>query len=568
MLRIFLVICTSHLLSLSYAYSQAPAFPSAEGFGAYASGGRGGKVIYVTNLNISGSGSLQEALNESGKRYILFKVSGVINGTVEVPPGHGDFTLAGHTSPNGIIVRGFQSYNDENRSSGNFIVRHLRSRIGTTTLLPTSNWIGADGLTLGGVHNAIIDHCSFGQANDEAVDISRSSGLTIQNCMLSETLGEHAYLGGMLINYSSSQSRLDSISIHHNLWNRIGGRMPEISCESPFCNGKSLDIELSNNLFYDQRIELWYEGNTGSGNFFLNLNAVNNFSQVQSSYNNGMFHHDLLHFSKNQLYFSGNRLSKYSTFKDFDLFYCCNDFNTNFPNTDFGKAQRLNQRHNFPVIAYHNSEQLRDYAFTNVGAFPRDKMDTRLMVNIGNNTFDPSPIDDDKYKDAFLLQGNQQPTLDTDSDGMPDYWEDHHGLNKNIQDHNGNSLSTKIYNSPTYTNLECYLNCLSDAIVGQDYNAVCGIRLNTTTAIEEVESTTKVLAKIFPNPSSDYFTIQLIQADKGTMIVYDAMGKIVMESSLSKGDNFLSTPLSSGIYFVKITAESFKTESHTFIVNH
>ncbi len=244
-------------LVYSMAFSQLPAFPGAEGFGAFATGGRGGKVNYVTNLNTEGQGSLQAALNESGKRYILFKVSGVINGTVEVPPGHGDFTIAGQTSTNGIIIRGFQSYNGDDRSSGNFVIRHLRSRIGDIDNYPSNAWLGADGLTLGGVHNAIIDHCSFGQANDEAVDISRSSGLTIQNCMLSETLGGHSYLGGMLINYSSPQSRMDSLSIHHNIWNRMGGRMPEISCETSYCNGKSLNIELSSNVFYDPRIEMW-----------------------------------------------------------------------------------------------------------------------------------------------------------------------------------------------------------------------------------------------------------------------------------------------------------------------
>ena len=113
-----------------YIFTQIPAFPGAEGFGANASGGRGGKIIYVTNLNIDGAGSLQAALNESGKRYILFKVSGVIPGTLEVPNGHGDFTLAGQTSPSGIIVRGFQSYNGEEKSSSNMIIRHLRSRVG------------------------------------------------------------------------------------------------------------------------------------------------------------------------------------------------------------------------------------------------------------------------------------------------------------------------------------------------------------------------------------------------------------------------------------------------------
>ena len=109
--NILFLIITFVLPSLA----QIPAFPGAEGFGASTTGGRGGRVIYVSNLNPDGPGSLQAALNETGKRYILFKVSGIIPATMEVLPGHGDFTLAGQTSPRGVIVRGFQSYAEESQ---------------------------------------------------------------------------------------------------------------------------------------------------------------------------------------------------------------------------------------------------------------------------------------------------------------------------------------------------------------------------------------------------------------------------------------------------------------------
>ncbi|MBK8516693.1 MAG: hypothetical protein IPL55_10550 [Saprospiraceae bacterium] len=118
------------LIFTTTIFAQIASFPGAEGFGSKATGGRNGRVIYVTNLNVSGAGSLQAALNETGKRYILFKVSGIIPGTMEVPIGNGDFTLAGQTSPSGIIVRGFQSYNGDQKSASNIIIRHLRSRIG------------------------------------------------------------------------------------------------------------------------------------------------------------------------------------------------------------------------------------------------------------------------------------------------------------------------------------------------------------------------------------------------------------------------------------------------------
>lgn len=545
--------------------AQIPAFPGAEGFGAIATGGRGGRVIHVTNLNIDGPGSLQDALSQSGSRYIVFDVSGVINGTVEIPPGHGDFTLAGQTSPKGIIVRGFQSYNDENPSSGNFIVRHLRSRIGTLTTLPSNNWMGSDGLTLGGVFDVIIDHCSFGQANDEAVDISRSSSLTIQNCLLSETLGDHAYLGGMLINYSSPQSRLDSISILKNTWNRIGGRMPEISCETSYCNDKTIHMELTNNLFYDPRIEMWYEGLTGSGNFYLAMNAQNNLSYCQPSYSNGMFHHDMLHFPSNQLYFSGNRLSRYPALTDYDLFYCCNDFDTNFPNTDYGVAQRLTQRHNYPIGSLLPTGDLTVYMAIHVGAFPRDAMDERLMSYVQSGTFDDHTIEEEYILDGFLIQNNTNPFPDSDLDGMPDYWENLHGLNHLIQDHNGSELSATLTGIEGYTNLECYLNCLSDFLIQGGNESPCGIQAFTTNNHNFLEESNAF--ELFPNPARDEVTLvfQNVKERYLEVNVYNTLGQLLktinpslQQSSSSYYVVTLDISDLCGIYFLVVGNEARK----------
>ena len=115
------------LFNFSFIYSQIiPSFPGAEGFGAETVGGRGGQVIYVTNLDPSGPGSLTEALATPGPRYILFKVSGLINAAAEVI--YGDFTLAAHTSPGGVTVRGFviDEMYDTIGTGDNMIIRHLK----------------------------------------------------------------------------------------------------------------------------------------------------------------------------------------------------------------------------------------------------------------------------------------------------------------------------------------------------------------------------------------------------------------------------------------------------------
>lgn len=495
----------------THALMGQPAFPGAEGFGAVATGGRGGQVIYVTNLNVSGPGSLADALNQDGPRYILFKVSGVIPGTVVVPPGKGNFTLAGQTSPGGIVVRGFEMYNGTEATVSNVIVRHLRSRIGDAQKFPTPHWLGGDGITIGGVHRAIFDHCSFEHATDEAVDISRSSQITIQNCILGETLGAHAVYGGMLINYSDAASRLDSLSIHHNVWCRIGGRMPEISCESPYCADQYLHLELSDNLIWDPQIELWYEGTVPPGdNFYLHMNAVNNLFVARPAFGNAMFHHDLLHFAQNQLYFSGNKLNLYPSFADYQLFHCCNDFPNIAPNSDFGIATQLTQRLPFPVINYTPTDMLQNYLSGHCGAFPRDSMDRRMFSYLINNQIIQLPVDEAAADDAFIPSNSPPSPTDSDQDGMPDYWEAFHGLDNAYQDHNGTQLSATLTGINGYTNLECYLNCLADALVLGYSPGNCGIQLAGTTGstTPEADWLPHHAFAIVPNPGSDRVVIR------------------------------------------------------------
>jgi pectate lyase len=546
------------LCTVFSGFSQ-PSFPGAEGFGANASGGRGGKVIYVTNLQTSGPGSLADALNQSGPRYILFKVSGVIPGTVAVPQDRGNFTIAGQTSSGGIIVRGLEMYNGSKPSVSNIIIRHLRSRIGDRELFPTPHWMAEDGITLGGVHNAIIDHCSFAHAIDEAVDISRSSRITIQNCMLSETLGGHANLGGMLINYSDAESRLDSLSIHHNIWNRIGGRMPEISCETPFCNGKTLHMELSNNLFWDPQIELWYEGITGfNGNFYVQMNAVRNLSIARPAYGNAMFHRDLLDFSQNRLHFEGNKLNLYPQHKDYELFYCCNDFPDGHPNTDLGKAFRSQSRFPYPAITVQSTEELPVYLATRAGAFPRDPMDHRLTGYILFNTLINVPVSDAGANDAFVLNQASSFPQDSDHDGMPDYWEAVHGLNMSVQDHNGLQLSQPITGIAGYTNLECYLNCLSDALVSGSSTPQCSIQ-GFPTSVQAYASADSGL-QLVPNPADQFFQIQcksenIIKA----VIIYNAQGvPAASYYNVNHEQNLDISRLPAGVYIVQVFTENAK----------
>lgn len=550
------------MLALTFCGSlsaQIPAFPGAEGFGAVASGGRGGQVVFVTNTNVSGPGSLQEALNTPGPKYILFRCSGVIDGTVEIPTGSSNVTIAGQTSPEGIVMRGLTAYNDAGHSVDNLIIRHIRSRSGSSVVFPTSNWVSGDGMTLGGVHKAVVDHCSFAHAYDEEVDISRGSQITIQNCMLSETIGEHFDRGGMLTNYSAAGNNLDSISIHHNTWSRIGGRFPEFSCESPECQGHTMHAEVSSNLYYDPSLEISYNSSIDPGGsndtYYTDLNFVSNLYMPDPNFCNGMFYIRFLEIANNDLYVSDNHVTTYPNWSDYQLFSCCNDFCQTGPNTDPGVATHLSSAHPYPAITYTPSSQVRQYGSTMVGAFPVDEQDARLKGYITAGTFLSLPDSVPGAHDPFTIPNTTAGVLtDSDNDGMPDYWETGHGLNPNTADHNGTTLSASITGVAGYTNLECYLNCLADALVGGGSPA-CGILLSA----EEAEPTESAL-QAYPNPSEGLVEVSLRSHGRILLEVCDLQGKVVFEQ-VCNGRGTVRLDLRSlpkGVYILRCGSSSRK----------
>jgi hypothetical protein len=430
-------------------------------------------VIYVTTTAASGPGSLQWAIDQPGPKYILFKVSGLIDARIHLR--NGDATIAGHTSPGGITIRGFVTdetpYQDQavrapSDFAENWILQHIRIR-------PGLNGPSDDGLRLRYTRNAIVDHVSVGNATDEAVEISYSNNITIQNSILAETVGSHSFYGGMLINYSNPAYgfALDNLSIHHNLFNRIEGRLPEASRESLAAAGSTMNLEISSNLYWDPRFFIALGANTGqltngNGNpypIYYRLNAVNNYFRTGSTFPYGMWDDQILRESSapsNQLYVQGNRMSLYPTRSDYALFYCCNDYpQVTNPDTTSRLAQNMVVRHAFPTITYTAALDLPTVLPNRVGAWPRDPMDTRLLQPVRENRIDPASPSTNPYGDALLppyVGSPPSPPTDSDNDGMPDSWEVAKGLNPNLANHNGTNLSPL-----GYTNLEVYLHELA-----------------------------------------------------------------------------------------------------------
>jgi hypothetical protein len=460
-----------------------PAFPGAEGFGACATGGRGGDVCYVTTLSASAavSGSLQWCLNQPGSRFVLFKVSGVINGSIEM--NRGDVTIAGQTSPGGITVRGFYIQGDQVCEADgcplpsvyprNFIIRHIRSR----------SPLDADGFRLHRAQLGVLDHVSTANADDEAIQISIASDITIQNTLLAETLGEHSNYGGMLLNYSDPTRgfELTRLSIHHNTWNRLVGRMPEVSRENPSAAFTTMDLEVSNNLLWDPGAPVYTAttlGQSGDDPVYFRFNWIGNYAFARPlgsaapepgnpAYTYGMISSEATSSPLSRLFFSGNRMNLHPTLSDYALAYCCNDFASATPPAN-PPANAIAARHPFPTINYTDVAQLRAHMVQNVGAFPRDPMDRRLMAPVANGSITMTRRDQNPANDALSVDFAVMPAApaDTDADGIPDAWETNNGLNPAVAaDARETSLSVVKTGIAGYSNLEVYLNELSDTLV-------------------------------------------------------------------------------------------------------
>lgn len=461
----------------SSAVGAVQAFPGAQGFGAQATGGRGGRVIVVTNLNANGPGSLQDALDQEGPRTVVFAVSGLIDAAVHLT--RGDVTIAGQTSPGGISIRQFHTteepYCDQapscitaSRKADNWILRHVRLR-------PDGRH--DDGLRLRYTRRAIVDQVSIGGATDEAVEISYANDITIQNSIIAETVGDHADRGGVLINYSNPTHgyALTRLALHHNVFNRILGRYPEFSRESAAAAGSVMEVELSNNLYWDMGYFIDVNNTTVSASdsgqpIYYRMNLVGNQAVARGPTQAEPFRYGLISVANPQgaqpltsTWFSGNRINLYPDRADYALMYCCNDYPEQTP-VPTPPPWAAGSRHDFPYIGYDDAANLPALAVARAGAFPRDPMDQRLMGAIERGEILLQPRNANPAGDGSALPSGLDLTvpLDSDGDGMSDAWESANGLNPLAQDHNGTQLSLAKLGVAGYTNLEVYLHELSE----------------------------------------------------------------------------------------------------------
>jgi pectate lyase len=447
------------LLSIFSLLSQQLAFPGAEGYGKYTIGGRGGVVYEVTNLNDSGEGSLRAAIEASGPRTIVFGVSGTILLESALTIRNPFITIAGQTAPgDGICIR----RHPLNIGADNVIIRYLRIRLGDES--------GKDYDAMSGRYckHVILDHISASWSVDECVSIYHCDSITVQWCIISESMsksnhvkGSHGFGGIWGSNYST---------YHHNLLAHHSSRNPRMASG---CG----NTDYRNNVIYNWGYQSLYGGEKiqqGNDKFnFSNLNIVANYYKPGPATTPG----EVMHRIANPSFRSENDHGKWYVAENIvegNKDVSVDNWNGGVQTRIAFEKIKLEKPWPSMPIHQHTAKEAYEIVLSNAGAkLPkRDEVDKRIVKEVrgGYATYEgKSYKKEHQVADTTIICGiidtqadvggwpNLKSTnapMDTDHDGMPDYWEIENKLDKNNPDDRN-----KI-DSEGYTMLEKYLNSI------------------------------------------------------------------------------------------------------------
>lgn len=481
--------------------SVIAAFPGAEGAGKYTTGGAGGKVYVVTSLEDDGTaGTLRHAIEQSGKRTIVFAVGGVIKLTKKLVIRNDDITIAGQTAPGaGICLKDYTLQVNAN----NVIIRFIRCRMGDEAKAEDDAMNGYQ-KEYPGKKNIIIDHCSMSWSTDECASFYGNTNFTMQWCIVSESLsnsvhtkGGHGY-GGL---WGGTPA-----TFHHNLLAHHSNRTPRL-CGSRYSNRADMEkVDVCNNVIYNWTNEGAYAGQGGSYNILNNYYKLGPASVATGTH--ARFFTAYVDNGKNSqaagtfgyFYLSGNVMDNTRTdlserqktevaaanadnasatafvIKDERA---AADITTPVKSSDLLVSTRFSTLPDYSFVETANKayESVLTYAgswvcgwSTNGYATPkRDKIDMRITNDTrkgtfsttasnggGNGLIDSQTDTPEKWDDYVTTTST---LIDSDNDGMPDEWEKAKGLNPN-----DNSDSGKYNLDPQYTNLEVYINGLTNSL--------------------------------------------------------------------------------------------------------
>ncbi|MCL2098418.1 MAG: GDSL-type esterase/lipase family protein [Bacteroidales bacterium] len=463
------VIASEAKQSLAQALYYAPkqsklAFPNAEGFGKYTVGGRGGRVIYVTNLNDSGTGSLREAVTAKGPRTVLFKVSGTIALKSQLDITENNITIAGQSAPgDGICIT------DEtvNIKADNVIIRYMRFRMGD------KNKRAEDAVSATWQKNIIIDHCSMSWSVDECASFYNNESFTLQWCLLSESLCNSAHTKGAH-GYGGIWGGMGA-SFHHNLLAHHSSRNPRFSgARSHEETAETEWVDFRNNVIYNWGFNSSYGGESGRHNMVNNYYKPGPATSKQSRHRildawqskDGKGFHDFGKFYLEGNVMEGNAAVIADNWKgvDYKIYQESIGIDQTYDSASSNYAQLEKMtRLDKPLAVIYTETEDAYRAYENVlkhagASLVRDALDSRIVqeVRTGTFTYGRKGIIDSQTDTEGLPELKSLPApLDSDDDGMPDEWEIARGLNPSDP-----SDGTAYTLDPAYTNLEVYLNSL------------------------------------------------------------------------------------------------------------
>lgn len=427
----------SMLCLTGVVYSQQLAFPTAEGYGKYTVGGRGGSVYEVTTLEPSGLGSLGEAFGASGARTVVFRVSGIIEGNFRIR--NDNITIAGQTAPgDGICIKGNLGI-----SANDVIIRYVRIRANPT--------VETD--VIGGRYkkNIILDHVSASWSSDEVLSLYHNENVTIQWCMITEACAK-----------GSSGHRFGGIwgnqygTYHHNLIAHNDSRNPRWASGCGF-------NDYRNNVLYNWGYQSCYGAEALQGGDrrkppieYSTINMIANYYKAGPATRNGV----------------RDRIAEPSSRSNDDKgsWYVADNYVDGFPDVtannwlgvDGSSYNKMSAPWDAMPINLESPQDAYHAVLNHAGCSKpkRDCIDRRIIEEVRDGTAPygkkgiitvPSDVDGwPNLEDGFA-------PVDSDHDGIPDVWETAQGLNPSDKDDGKKTdLSAK-----GYTNLEMYLNELA-----------------------------------------------------------------------------------------------------------
>lgn len=506
-----LTACLLLMMTLILPKVQAedtPAFPGAEGFGRYTTGGRGGVVYHVTSLADDGSeGTFRWAVNQGGRRTIVFDVSGTIRLTRALALTNGNVTIAGQTAPgDGICIADYPF----TINASNVIIRFMRFRLGNTYVSKVDGDGGHEGDGLGGMDqkNVIVDHCSISWSIDECCSVYGMQNMTVQWCLIAQSLydaghskGAHGY-GGI---WGGSGA-----SYHHNLLCHHGSRTPRLGPRPSTQTKEHMDMR--NNVIYN------WSGLGCYGGEGMHVNIVNNYykpgpATLQRSAN-----------IQYRIAAPGIRTTSYvqsnpayqpmwhvwgKYFVDGNYVYGHSDVTADnwtkgvyaqISNADndnlYTQTTKDTIKLSAPLAFIHTTTHTPVQAYEKVLAYAgaslsRDWLDSLMVYDVNNGkasrtggTNAPGIInspDDNRPADApedwspWPALNSVTAPVDIDKDGIPDHWETAHGLNPS------SAADGATVGAEGYTWLEQYVNSLVDPIMtsGLDGGTPVGYTVST-----------------------------------------------------------------------------------------